>query len=234
MPQVYTVDLGRIDDVPPSWLALLDDEESLRADRFFHSRDRLIFVAAHALKRVVLAQAVPNCPAKSLRFLIDSFGKPSLADEVGIHFNLSHTSGLVALAVSYTAVGIDIEAMGSAALGRDVLQSILTISEGAALERVADWERAFLALWTAKEAVIKAEGKGLSLPLYEIAIEENSALGPSRRWTLWRSHPTPDHVLALAWSGSDVAVDHHPFCADDLTAFAQVEAIRPREGGWFP
>jgi 4'-phosphopantetheinyl transferase len=224
MPQVYTVELGGIEYVPPSWLALLNDEERLRADRFIHIRDRLTFVAAHALKRVVLARAFPSSSAKSLRFLYDSFGKPSLTDEVSIHFNLSHTTGLVALAVSYTAVGIDIEAMGSAALGRDALQSILTISEGAALEHVADWERAFLALWTAKEAVIKAEGMGLSLPLCEIAIEESSALGPSRRWALWRSHPTPNHVLALAWCGCDDAVDHHPFCADDLTAFAQVEA----------
>jgi 4'-phosphopantetheinyl transferase len=222
VPRIYTIDLIGMESVPPGWLVVLDDSEIRRADNFFHQSDRLTFVAAHALKRMALAQAVPGTSAKTLRFVADSFGKPFLAGESALQFNLSHTAGLVALALSFHApVGIDVETLGSPSVSRDLMQSVLTSVERDTVDRAADWERAFLDLWTAKEAVIKAEGKGLSLPLSEIEIRHDNALGPSRHWSLWRSQPTPRHVLALAWYESDSAVDNHPLNADDLTAWVQ-------------
>jgi 4'-phosphopantetheinyl transferase len=225
VPQVVTVDLSGMESVPPDWLVVLDDGEIRRGDSFFRPGDRLTFVAAHALKRLALAQAHPERNAKALRFTADSFGKPFLAERVSPQFNISHTTGLVALAVSFhTPVGIDVETLGSPSVSRDLMRSVLTSAEREAVESAADWEHAFLDFWTAKEAVIKAEGKGLSLPLSEIEIGQDSALGPSRHWTLWRSQPTPRHVLALAWHGGDNAVDNHALYANDLTAWIRDEA----------
>jgi 4'-phosphopantetheinyl transferase len=220
MPQVYTVDLFGMECVPPEWLAVLDDGEMARAGSFVRASDRLAFVAAHALKRLALAQALPGRSATALRFGTDTFGKPFLAEPAALQFNLSHTAGLVALAVSARSpMGIDVEMGGSSVLCRDAMQSVLNASEQAALARAADWDDAFLALWTAKEAVVKAEGKGLSLPLSRIEVHQDRALGPSGYWTLWRSRPTPRHVLALAWDGNDGAVANHRLCGDDLTAW---------------
>lgn len=213
--------------MPRPWLGVLNDDEIRRADSFFRASDRLTFVAAHVLKRLVLAQTFPDRSAKALRFVVDSFGKPCLTEGTAVQFNLSHTTGLAALAVSFgTPIGIDVEALGSPALCRDAMRSVLTFSESAALERTADWECEFLVLWTAKEAVIKAEGKGLSLPLAEIEICHDGAFGPSRRWALWRSRPTSHHVLTLAWIGSNEAVENHPMRGDDLTASVANEGAR--------
>lgn len=199
---------------------MLDDSEVARADRFVRPSDRLAFVAAHALKRLVLAQEFPGRSATALRFVADSFGKPFLAEPAALQFNLSHTIGLTALAVSlHSPIGIDVETRGSSVLCRDAMQSVLSASERAVLACAAHWDDAFLALWTAKEAVIKAEGKGLSLPLSEIEVHQDHALGPSGHWTLWRSRPTSRHVLALAWDGKDDAVENHCLCGDDLTAW---------------
>lgn len=219
MPQVYTVDLFGLECAPPAWLSVLDDGEIARAGRFFCARDRLAFVAAHALKRLVLAQAFPGRSPAALRFGADSFGKPFLAGPAALQFNLSHTTGLTALAVSSRALGIDVETRDSSVHFRDAASSVLTAAERAALECAADWDDAFLALWTAKEAVLKAEGKGLYLPLSGIEVHEDRAQGPSRLWTLWRSRPTPRHALTLAWDGKGDAVENHCLCGDDLTAW---------------
>jgi 4'-phosphopantetheinyl transferase len=220
MPQVYTVDLFRMECVPPEWLVVLDDGEMARADRFVRASDRLAFVAAHTLKRLVLAQEFPCRSAAALRFAADSFGKPFLAEPAALQFNLSHTTGLTALAVSSRSpIGIDVETRDSSAHCRDAVQSVLNASERAALARAVDWNDAFLALWTAKEAVTKAEGKGLYLPLSEIEVHEDRARGPSLSWSLWRSRPTPRHVLALAWNGKDDTVENHCLCGNDLTAW---------------
>lgn len=216
MPEVYTIDLAGVAGVPSEWLAVLDDGERARAGAFVHAHDQMAFVAAHALKRLVLARMYPG---QALRFVTNAFGKPFVADGAALQFNLSHTTGMAAVAVSSrTPVGIDVEARGSALRYRDAMRSVLSSVELAELESASDWEQAFLALWTAKEAVIKAEGKGLSLPLAGIAIHPDRGIGPSRSWTLWRSRPTPHHVLAVAWDGSDDAVDLHALCADELTA----------------
>lgn len=220
MPLVYTVDLFGLARVPPEWFAVLDDGERTRAGRFVRASDRLAFVAAHALKRLALAQAFPGRDAAALRFVADPFGKPFLAAPAAVQFNLSHTTGLSALAVSFRSpVGIDVETLGSSLVGREAMPAVLSPSEQAALDGAADWDDAFLALWTAKEAVIKAEGKGLSLALSGIEVHQDHALGPSRPWTLWRARPTPRHVLALAWDGKDDAVEYHCLCGDDLTAW---------------
>jgi 4'-phosphopantetheinyl transferase len=205
--------------VPPEWLGVLDDGERARASRFVRTQDYLAFVAAHALKRLVLAQAIPGRSPVALRFGADSFGKPFLTGPAALQFNLSHTTGLTAVAVSPRALGIDVETRDSSVHFRDAASSVLTAAEHAALERAADWDNAFLALWTAKEAVLKAEGKGLYLPLSGIEVHENRARGPSQSWTLWRSRPTSRHVLALAWDGKDDAVENHCLCGDDLTAW---------------
>jgi 4'-phosphopantetheinyl transferase len=212
-----------MENAPPEWLIVLDDSERARAGNFVRATDRLAYVAAHALKRSVLAQAFPDQSAAALRFVADCFGKPFLAEGTGLQFNLSHTVGLIALAVSFRSpVGIDVETLG-APLCRDAMQSVLNASEHAALARAADWDDAFLALWTAKEAVIKAEGMGLSLPLSAIEVQHDRAIGPSRRWTLWRSRPTSRHVLTLAWDGKDDAVEDYRLCGADLTAWAANE-----------
>lgn len=220
MPRVYTVDLFGMERVPPEWFGVLDDGERARAGRFVRTQDRLAFVAAHALKRLVLVQSFPGRSPAALRFGADSFGKPFLTGPAALQFNLSHTTGLTALAVSSSALGIDVETRDSSVPFRDAASSVLTAAEQAALARAADWDDAFLALWTAKEAVLKAEGKGLYLPLSDIEVHRDRARGPSQSWTLWRSRPTPRHVLALAWDGKGDAVENHCLCGDDLTAWA--------------
>ncbi|GAA0544019.1 4'-phosphopantetheinyl transferase [Rhizomicrobium palustre] len=224
MPQVYTVDLAGLEYATPGWLGLLDKVERARADRFFKARDRLAFIAAHTLKRVALAQALPGRDAKALQFDVDPYGKPFLAEQDRVPFSLSHTNGLVALALSsQTDLGVDVEALGSPIPHKDAMRSILSAAESAALTYAADLENTFLVLWTAKEAVAKAEGKGFSLQFSEIEVHHDHAQGLSLRWKLWWSRPTPGHILALAWDEREGAVDMRALRGDELTAWVECQ-----------
>ena len=101
-------------------------------------------------------------------FLLGEHGKPSLPDSP-VHFNLSHTRDLALAAFSRTApVGVDVERLDRRA---DVENLALRYFHPAEREQMTgdpDPSRAFMRVWTAKEALLKARGWGISLPLVEM------------------------------------------------------------------
>ncbi|MGA8808859.1 MAG: 4'-phosphopantetheinyl transferase superfamily protein [Thermoanaerobaculia bacterium] len=87
----------------------------------------------------------------------EEFGKPVLRGRA-IEFNASHSGDLVALAfASETAVG---NGAGTDRYARS-RPPYFSAEEVAIVEGAADSGDAFFAIWTAKEAIVKASGKGI-------------------------------------------------------------------------
>ena len=84
---------------------------------------------------------------------LTSLGKPYFPDFPEVHFNLSHTTGAVLVALSGEPVGVDIE-------------HIRPVSERA-MRRLADvtTERAFFQSWVRREARAKRSGAGVGTML---------------------------------------------------------------------
>jgi 4'-phosphopantetheinyl transferase len=105
----------------------------------------------------------------SPQFRINAWGKPEL-DGAGpkLRFNLTHTRGLAACAVTASGdLGIDVEGVDPAVDGLELARQFFALQEAALLARVPVAQRdvVFCRLWTLKEAFIKAVGQGLSMPL---------------------------------------------------------------------
>jgi 4'-phosphopantetheinyl transferase len=144
---------------------LLDPGERLRASRFVFARDRVRFERSHAAMRRILGGYL-GVDGASLAFASEPNGKPRLAREAGLSFNLSHSGDAALLAVSRGArLGVDLEARGSRARVRDLARSVFTEAESGSLEGLdgAELEGAFLRGWTRKEACLKALGVGLAV-----------------------------------------------------------------------
>jgi 4'-phosphopantetheinyl transferase len=228
---VWTVELMDVDEPPADWLAVLHEEECARWSRFRLANDRVSFAAAHTLKRLAIASLLQVPPA-SLYFDVDRFGKPKLLDGGSWRFNLSHTNGAVALAVAPGAeLGVDIEQADRAVSTEELATEICTQPELAALRAMSGADRleAFMALWTAKEAIVKAEGLGLSLPLTRVrllpegdAAEVMAPLGePVRRWALWCRRPTARHLAALAMPPDSRPIVYRHLGSEELTGWAR-------------
>ncbi len=86
-------------------------------------------------------------------------GKPYLSNRPDIHFNLSHTSGLVTCVVGSRPVGIDAEKIRSFPWA--VLRK-LTEKERIYILSSEKQDEAFMRVWTMKEACIKLTGEGLA------------------------------------------------------------------------
>lgn len=144
-----------------------EPHEVERAGRFRFERLQRHFLAARGFLRYVLARYVDIGPGE-LRFSYNDYGKPSLAGDESLQFNISHSHevGLVAVTRD-AAVGVDVEHIRADFASEEIATrffsrlEIETFSSLSREEQVA----AFFRCWARKEAYIKAIGKGLSQPL---------------------------------------------------------------------
>ncbi|MGD8860985.1 MAG: 4'-phosphopantetheinyl transferase superfamily protein [Myxococcales bacterium] len=193
-------------------LALLDEGERARRERFRFERDRQAYLVAHALARSVVGRHV-DCDPGSLRFEVGEHGKPELVRseaEPRVRFNLSHTEGLVACAVSLEHdLGVDVEHAQREVDVDGVARSVFSSVERGDLDRFDDAARRarFFEYWTLKEAYVKAVGRGIGMPLRAITFRLGAVpsveFGPEvddrgHEWRFWLFRPTAEHVLSVA------------------------------------
>ena len=203
---------------------LLNGEERERMARLVFARDRKRFLITRALVRTMLSRYAGVAPA-DWKFIANVHGRPEILDRPpgvpDLRFNLSHTEGLIACAVTIgREVGVDVEHVGRK-LTHDVPGRFFAPREVADLRArpEAEQESVFFDYWTLKEAYIKARGFGLALPLGDFAFELSSSAPPAitfepamnddpATWQFYQESPTPRHRLGLAVrrTGDDLPV----------------------------
>lgn len=145
---------------------LLTQDERLRA--FHTSQLQSRFAVRRATLRILLSRYVHIAPTE-LVIKFDQHGKPYLSyPSTNLCFNLSHSGRFVLLALSTAeSIGIDIERMEPIADMDLVARHHFSPTEQSDLFNLPAHQRmqAFYNCWTRKEAVIKADGRGLGIPL---------------------------------------------------------------------
>jgi 4'-phosphopantetheinyl transferase len=176
--------------------ALLTADELLRAGERRTPDARRRFVAGRAGLRALLGGYLDREP-NELTFTAGPHGKPRLDPVSPLRFNLSHSGELGLVAVAAEAeVGIDVEAVRPRADLLGLTRRTLTEAEREAVEAAGPGgiERAFYRHWVAKEAFVKATGRGVSsLRSFEVLLEAPGGArlvhvggdpDEARRWTV--------------------------------------------------
>lgn len=204
----------------------LSEEDKAKADRFRTPMQRTVYVAAHGALRLALSHALACNPA-DLFFTFNRWGKPALAPpHSDLHFNLSHSNNHVLIALSRSgAIGVDTEYIAREP-PYDISQNVFTKRECAMLEeRSLDERRAlFYALWTRKEALLKAVGCGLHVEPSRFETDDihfsseavpgiiDVSWGLQRWW--FQTLPSPpgfSSTMTVAEEPLKVALNHHGY-----------------------
>jgi 4'-phosphopantetheinyl transferase len=190
----------------------LSPAEQARTASFRFERDRARHVFRRGMLRHVLGFHLGLEPGQ-LAFDSGSFGKPGLVADAGCgaRFNLSHSGDMVAIAVRRGGeVGIDVEVVRTIDEMEAIARDYFAAAERQHLARTQDdRDRAFLRLWTRKEAYVKAVGSGLSLSLTSFAAHEPTVVADDGvAWSLCDLALPSGYVGALAVQGPAVAVDY--------------------------
>lgn len=191
---------------------MLAPDEAARAARFAAATDRARFTATHAFRRAILARYCRQAP-KTLRFTAGEHGKPALAGGA-VHFSAARSEAVALLAVSPACdLGADIARADMPPDAETVVHSHASPAEIDAYFNLPASAQplAFFRWWTAKEAVVKALGAGLTLPLpsFDVALPPagpallGSRLGALQSpWTLLHLAPYAGYIGALAMQGA--------------------------------
>jgi 4'-phosphopantetheinyl transferase len=141
-------------------------------------------------------------------------GRPRLGPgHAGFDCSWSHSGdGLLIVLGDGVEVGADCERLHARPRALELARRFFTTPEHdwlAAFAAGAARDQAFLRLWCAKEAVLKAHGHGLSFGLEKlrfaeagdalVLVECDAALGRARSWSVHEFVPAPGYVAALAW-----------------------------------
>ena len=200
----------------------LSSDERARAARFRFERDRRNFILVRGLLREIVSRYLDTSPDRP-RFRYGAQGKPHLVQQGNsdLRFNLAHTSSTALFAVTRgREVGVDIERITPDVPVEELAEMVFSTPERQILGDLDGRSRreVFFRFWARKEAYIKADGRGVSLPLERIDVsgqdrvaildESTGTWRTPERWTLRTIEAGRDHAAALAAEGRD----WHPVC----------------------
>ena len=193
--------------------SILSAHERERARSFIFKRDQIIYIAAHVSLRLILSRYI-NTPPQDVIIDIETNGKP-FEHMRSIHFSLSHTKELIAIAVSHKHVGIDIEKQIALDQIENVANQFMTTEELQQMMRLSKERQKsfFYSCWVQKEAWAKATGSGIDDQLRNISVMHNYQAGVPRtlitdlnlsRQTWWLNtiSPSRNHIGAICVENS--------------------------------
>ena len=213
---VWAVPLEAAPERLAALAARLSPEELARAARFKFEVHRNRYIAGRGALREILGIHLATPPA-ALGFTYTTQGKPALAGDPALHFNLAHSDGLALAAVTRAGpVGVDVERIRPVKDAADLVARFFSPRENEMFQQLPPAERpaAFFNLWTRKEALLKATGEGIAGGLNRVEV----SFLPGE----------PARLLALAGDGAAVA-EWSLAALSPAPGFVGAVAVRSRE-----
>jgi 4'-phosphopantetheinyl transferase len=218
---VWITSIEQPDSVIQYLSGYLSTDELNRVCRYHFVEDRVRALISRGILRLILSCYLHSEPSE-IRICENRYGKPYLphnGDNLPLHFNLSHSDGMILLATTLgREIGVDVERIRRDFPIESIAKLVFSEEERRAIDLLGDHEKhdAFFACWTRKEAYTKARGDGLSLPLKQIEVSckagEPAALlnchwDPSEvdRWDLTDVFVGKEYAAAVAVDGKELS-----------------------------
>jgi 4'-phosphopantetheinyl transferase len=185
---------------------------AMKADieRYRRWQDRHLALAGKLLI-VKALELMDRDPGDIGQIEIDEFGRPFISGD--FDFNVSHSGQIAVCAVcSASRVGVDVEMI------RDVdvsdFERYFTAGEIESVKTAPDARARFFDIWTMKECAMKADGRGLGIPLEDVRLSNGSADIQGKRWHIAPVDVEAGYACHIAFEkpGEPVIVKQAPVC----------------------
>lgn len=215
--QIWCASLNASPDELSRFSSLLSTDEKARAKKFYFERDSNRYTVGRGILRLLLG-AYLEMEASRIEFAYGQHGKPAVEiifQNRILQFNLSHSNDQAVYIFGWDrSVGIDIEHIRPLQDADDFAEQFYSARERDLITSLSGENKwaTFFKIWTCKEAFLKANGKGLTLPLDHAEIHLHSdgsvtltftgeVAGQAARWHIETFEPVLDYQAAIAVAG---------------------------------
>ncbi len=200
---LYTLFDNQLSEVKYNYLLnLLPADQIERIKRFVRWQDRHSHLFGRLLLKVGLDMYSfeSNC-LDALQY--NEYDRPYLNSFTD--FNISHSESYVICAIGKDLrLGVDIEKIQK--MDFTDFKNVMTIEQWQEIKQDRSPNRAFFNYWTIKESVIKADSRGLSIPLQELHVYNNQVFYDSSTWYLHPLDFDKEYCACLATNVKNVDV----------------------------
>lgn len=176
-PKLQIVNIATLKDRLEEYKTLLSEAEVQRSKRFASNSLIDDFCAIHGALRVELGRWL-SIPPKEVSITYTEYGKPYLENPpFPLYFNISHSGEYVVFAFSRTGdIGVDIEKIDPKNIKKGMEKLIFSEKELAFFNNLPFDQKieAFYRAWTQKEAILKADGRGLLGDVISLELPQKS------------------------------------------------------------
>ncbi len=177
-----------------NYLPLLPDAMQHRIRQFKFLKDaKLCLLGKLLLIKALQGFGYPHRILETIRYT--AYNRPYLDND--IVFNISHAGSLALVAVAKQVdLGVDVEEVKPIDIAD--FHDLFTPPELKSIYTASQPIQQFFTLWTQKEALIKADGRGLSVDLPQVKVLERPAKVEDRSWYLTELSIHQKYIAHLA------------------------------------
>ncbi|MEJ2284848.1 MAG: 4'-phosphopantetheinyl transferase superfamily protein [Desulfobacterales bacterium] len=222
---IWQIDLDNSIFKTDDLIQVLSGDEIERAKRYHFLTDKKRFIVRRGLLRLILGSYLSTVP-NDLNFYYKNNGKPAVYNELNkeiIKFNLSFSKGLALLGFTNNVeIGLDIEQMRNISEKDNIVLQLFSDKEKEIFSSSPQNQReeVFFTIWSRKEALIKATGKGLYSDLTNIDVsltsdetvkmyDKSDYIEYISKWIVCDLEVESGFKAALAYPYSDCKIIHH-------------------------
>lgn len=145
-----------------NFLLIMSFEEVVKARRFYQIKYRNRYIVGRGAIRNILSKYYLDQPGAAIKFAEGVHKKPYLINSTNkkLFHNVSYSGDWILLAVATSEIGVDTEQINPHFNYREIIRQVFNEEEVNYINDKLSPEQFFL-LWTRKEALLKATGKGL-------------------------------------------------------------------------
>ena len=164
-------------------LPLVSEQRREQALRYTHTFGQYCCLKSYEMLVELLEEWSGGEIQEKPVFLYNEYGAPYLQD--GPYFSISHCKTGIAVAVSDTPIGVDIESLRALNDGL-VCKTMNDVEQNQIFDSVHP-EMEFIRLWTRKEAYVKMQGTGIISDMHDILtnlplIEKKEIVCPDKKY----------------------------------------------------
>lgn len=198
--EIQIIDTANItDEEYNNYKAIVSKNTVTRTERMRFDTDKRSTIAGEAAAKLMLSKK-RRIPARDILFFVSDRGKPYIKDN--LYFNISHSSGMVAIAVHETEIGIDIEKIRS--FDERILDRVCTQNEKnyiLSAKTESEKNERFFTIWTLKEAYFKCIGTGIAVDLKsaEFQIKDGEVIFHKENFTAVTSVYNNHYIISVVY-----------------------------------